>query len=336
MARGVLRRSLLGAAAGGLAGCVASSAGGVGSGGSVADLVDGRRLLVELDRLPDEIIPLWPDGAPGGEGVDLTQHYVERDNPFGLRDRAIHDVINPTLSLFRAREPDGSAILIIPGGGYRWVVVEKEGYEGARYFNRFGADVYVMDYRLPHQGWAAGPDAPLQDAQRAMRLIRARAEHGRIMVMGFSAGGHLAGSLCQRFDAEVYSGVDAADDLSARPDLGVLVYPVVLMRPPYAHEGSRRHLIGENPAAELYAKYDLSGSPNPAGPPLFLLHTLDDEAVPVENTLRLANAARAAGVSTALHVFERGGHGFGLRGIDEKPVGVWPQLVIDWARGHEF
>lgn len=328
---GVSRRGVLGGAAVGLAGCASVSAGGAETVGS-----EGRRLQVELDRAPDEVIALWPGGAPGGEAVSLTQHYVERENAFGLRDRAVHDVTDPTLSLFRAPEPDGTAILIIPGGGYRWVVVEKEGFEGARYFNRFGADVYAMSYRLPHQGWAAGPDAPLQDAQRAMRVIRARGDYRNIMVMGFSAGGHLAGSLCQRFAAEVYDGVDAADEESARPDLGVLVYPVALMRAPHAHEGSRVHLIGEAPGEALYEKYDLTSAPNPDGPPLFLLHTLDDAAVPVENSLRLAAAARAVGLPASLHVFDEGGHGFGLRGIDDQPVGIWPELAMDWARARGF
>lgn len=300
-----------------------------------------QQLLVDLDRQPDEEFSIWPSTPPGGTTQTLNEHYVERDNSFGLYDRAAHEVTDPTLTLFRAPDPDGSAIIIIPGGGYKWVVVEKEGFEGARYFNKFRTHVYVLKYRLPHQGWAGGSDAPLQDAQRAMRVIRSRAKSDgvdptRLLVMGFSAGGHLAGSLCQRFDAPVYEPIDAIDQLSARPDLGVLVYPVALMSRPHAHEGSRIHLIGENPSPEAYAKYDLSTAPSPDGPPLFLLHTLDDKAVPVENTLKLASAARRAGVSTALHIFNEGGHGFGLRGIEGTPVAKWPQLVLDWARARGF
>ncbi len=329
---GLSRRTLLAAGAGGLAACATTPAQAPEAGSARA----ASPLLVDLDREPDEVIELWPDGAPGGADVSLDEHYVERDNPFGLRDRAVHEVTNPTLTLFRAAEPNGSAIIIIPGGGYSWVVVEKEGYEGARYFNRFGADVYVLSYRLPHQGWAAGPDTPLQDAQRAMRVIRARARHGQVMVMGFSAGGHLAGSLCQRFAAQVYSPADATDELSARPDLGVLVYPVVKMAAPLAHEGSRRNLIGEDAPPELYEEYDLTTAPSPDGPPLFLLHALDDAAVPVENSLELASAARRAGVPAVAHIFDEGGHGFGLRGIDDKPVSAWPQLVIEWARARGF
>lgn len=329
------RRAVMAGAAGGAAACAATPSRSVDA---MPDVGVGKRpsLLVELDRAPDEVIEIWPNGAPGGEGVELDEHYVERDNAFGLRDRAVHEVTSPTLSLFRAAKPNGSVILLIPGGGYRWVVVEKEGFEGARYFNQFGADVYVMSHRLPHQGWAAGPDTPLQDAQRAMRLVRALNQGKDIAVMGFSAGGHLAGSLCQRFAADVYEPIDAIDELSARPDLGVLVYPVTMMSAPYAHEGSRRHLIGETPSPELFAKYDLTTAPNPDGPPLFLLHTLDDAAVPVENSLELARAARAAGVPATIHVFDEGGHGFGLRGIEDKPVAAWPQLAMDWARARGF
>ncbi|MEL6955380.1 MAG: alpha/beta hydrolase [Pseudomonadota bacterium] len=295
------------------------------------------RLLVDPDREPDQVIPLWPDGPPGGVPDSLSEAILDRENDFGLRDRAAINITNPTLSVFYPQEPSGEAMLLIPGGGYARVVIDKEGHEGARYFNRKGIMVYVLKYRLPGQGWAAGPDTPLQDAQRAMRLIRARAKAdginaGRVMAIGFSAGGHLCGSLCQRFDTRSYAPVDDADEYSARPDQGVLVYPVALMGGDFEHRGSRVNLIGEAPSRAALRTYDLTASPNPEGPPLFLLHTLDDASVPVENALQLAMAARRASVSAVIHTFEDGGHGFGFRGIDEAPVSVWPQLVLDWFR----
>lgn len=296
-------------------------------------------LLVDPDRQPDAVIDLWPTGAPGGENVSLTERVVARNTPFGLPDRAAHDVTTPTLSVFRAQKPNGAAILIIPGGGYSWVVIDKEGYEGARWFSREGVTAYVLKYRLPHQGWAAGPDTPLQDAQRAIRVIRARAvedgvDPGRVMVMGFSAGGHVVGSLATRFDAEVSPPADAVDRLSARPDGVVLMYPVVTMQPGPSHAGSRRNLLGETPSAEMVALYSLETSPPPNAPPTFLLHAADDASVPVENSLLLFSALRKAGVPVALHVFETGGHGFGLRGIDRDLRGAWPSMVIDWGRQH--
>ena len=294
-------------------------------------------LIVDLDHQPDETVHLWPAGPPGGVPAGLAEHHVERANPYGLADRALLEVTDPTLSVFRPAHPDGSAILIIPGGGYKWVVVEKEGYEGARWFSRRGATVYVMSYRLPQQGWAGGPDTPLQDAQRAMRVIRARAgedgiDPSRIMVMGFSAGGHVAGLLTTRFDANVYPATDAADALPARPDASVLVYPVITLSKPYTHAASRENMIGADPSPDDVAAHSVETAPPANAPPVFILHAADDPAVPVENALMAYQAFRAAGVPASLHIFEHGGHGFGLRGIDDDPLHAWPKLVIDWGR----
>lgn len=292
----------------------------------------------EEELEPHEIVPLWPEGVPGGVPAGLAEHIVLRDNSFGLLDRAAHDVTVPSLSVFLPQNPDGSAILIIPGGGYKWVVIDKEGFEGARHFRREGATVYVLRYRLPHQGWAAGRDAPLQDAQRAMRVIRSRAgrdgiDPARVMVMGFSAGGHVAGTLACRFDAAVHAAKDDVDELPARPDAAALIYPVVTMERPYAHEGSRLNLLGPDPSAEAVRASSLEHMVRPEMPPVFLMHAGDDAAVPVENSLKLYGALRAAGVPAVLHVFEGGGHGFGLRGVSGTPLQAWPGMLSDWGRG---
>lgn len=284
----------------------------------------------------DEVVLLWPEGPPGGVPDGLEEKIVSRDNPFGLMDRAAHDVTAPSLSIFHPDTPDGSAILIIPGGGYKWVVIDKEGFEGARHFAGEGATVYVLRYRLPHQGWQAGPDAPLQDAQRAVRVIRARAaedgiDPARVMVMGFSAGGHLAGALAMKFDTATYPPADAADALSARPDAAALIYPVATLAEPFAHPGSRLNMLGETPSADTVAAWSLETLARPDMPPVFLMHAADDEAVPVENALILHAALRKAGVPVALHIFEAGGHGFGLRGIDGTPLQSWPSLLRQWA-----
>jgi acetyl esterase/lipase len=270
-------------------------------------------LIVDVDRVPDEVISIWPAEAPGGERVHLNEHFEARTNPFDLPDRVVKEITRPTLSIFRAAHPDGSAILIAPGGGFAHVVVEKEGWECARWFSRHGATVYVMTYRLPQEGWGAGPDTPLQDAQRAMRVIRARAT---------------------RFEALVYRSIDATDALSARPDAVVLVYPVATMREPHAHAGSRDNLIGKSPAPDRVAKYSLETNPPAGTPPVFLLHAGDDTSVPVENSVALYTALKKAGVPVVLHIFEHGGHGFGLRGLEDNPVRVWPQLVLDFGVAH--
>jgi len=286
---------------------------------------------------PVETIDLWPAGAPGAPGVALNETVNERSTDAQLTDRAVFGISRPRMAVFRPDRPNGAAVLVTPGGGYRWVVIDKEGFEGARWFSRQGATVYVLKHRLPHQGWAAGSDTPLQDAQRAIRLIRSRAaadgiDPARVMVMGFSAGGHVTGSLATRFDALVYEPSDEADKLSARPDAVTLMYPVVSMKAGVAHAGSRTNLIGDAPAQVMVDRYSLEVAPPSTTPPTLLIHAADDESVPVENALMMFEALREAGVTTSLHVFDSGGHGFGLRGIEADPRSAWPDLVMDWGR----
>lgn len=283
------------------------------------------------DSDPDAVIPLWPNGAPGGEAVTVTEELIVRENPWNLRDRAVTGIRTPTLSVFRPQTPDGSAILIIPGGGYIRVVMDKEGFETGRWFTAKGATVFVLLYRLPADGWAAGADAPLQDAQRALRFIRASAaEYGidpaRIAVQGFSAGGHLAATLLTRWDRVVAAPIDAIDTVSARPDLGCLIYPVITMDPAHAHMGSQGQLLGASPSPERRAEYSPDRNARPDMAPTFLIHSGDDDAVPVANSLLMYHAVRAAGVSAEMHIFEQGGHGYGLRGVQDKPALAWPAL----------
>lgn len=294
--------------------------------------------LIDMDRQADEVLNIWPKNMLDGEKVTVEERIRFNKNKLGLQSRVAMNITTPKLSFFKAANPNGSSLLIIPGGGYGVVSLDNEGLEGARYFSQQGFDTYVLTYRLPHQGWKAGSDTPMQDAQRAIRLIRLR-NHSKqktspIVVMGFSAGGHLAGSLTQRFDEETYQPIDKADELTARPDLSVLVYPITLLSEPYAHKGSRRHLIGITPSPEAYAKYDLTTKPNTASPPVILIHAADDAGVPVENSLQLYAAYRKAGVKAALHIFESGGHGFGLRTPSSKPFSAWPILVMEWAKQH--
>lgn len=283
-----------------------------------------------------ESLPLWPGSPPGGEKATAKEEVVERrKSEADLRDRITKGVQRPTLTVFRAAKPTGAAILMAPGGGYSWVVMDKEGYEAAELFAKRGVTVFVMTYRLPQEGWAAGADTPLQDAQRAMRVIRSRAaefkvDPQRIGIMGFSAGGHVAGSLTFGFDKPVYAGVDAADQVSARPDFSMLMYPVATMTEPAVHKGSRKNLLGEQPSAERIAAYSLENQVRSDAPPAFLLHAADDESVPVENSLKVFAALRAKQVPAEMHVFEEGGHGFGLRFAVGKPVAAWPDLALAW------
>lgn len=289
---------------------------------------------------PTEVVRLWPPGAPGWEGVTVVPIVPERSTDPAYRDRFAQYTTDPIMTVMRPERPNGSAMLLIPGGGYRWAVVDKEGFDVARVFAASGTTCFILRYRLPADGWAAGADAPLQDAQRAIRLIRSRAtEFGvrpdRIVVLGASAGGHLAGLASARTDA-AYAPVDEADAVSLRPDLTVLMYPVATMADPHVHAGSRTHLLGEAPSAARVAAYSLEQMNWTGAAPVFLLHAMDDASVPVENSLMLLTTLKAAGVKTEAHLFQEGGHGFGIRLIQGRPALVWPELARAWAARLNF
>lgn len=284
------------------------------------------------------VIALWPKWPPGAEHATAREEIVERSKDTAvIRDRIIKGVTHPTLIAMRPEHPNGAALLMAPGGGYSWVVMDKEGYEAAERFAKAGVTVFVMTYRLPQEGWSAGPATPLQDAQRAMRVIRAHAaefavDPKRVGVIGFSAGGHVAGLLALKFDKATYPAVDAADLASARPDFTVLMYPVATMAQPYAHPDSRKNLLGETPTPAAVAEWSLETNVRPDAPPTFLVHAVDDPSVPVENSLRLFDALRAKKVPVEMHLFEEGGHGFGLRFAVGKPAAAWPDLVLGWMK----
>ena len=288
---------------------------------------------------PTEVLPLWPGDPPGSAGVTAVETVLDRTVAGGPRDRAVTHTRKPTLTVFRPAKPNGAAVVLAPGGGYERVVTDKEGFETARWLAGRGYTCFVLLYRLPGDHWGAGPDAPLQDAQRALRLVRSKAaamkfDPARIAIMGFSAGGHVAGSLTTRFDAKVYDRIDAADDLSTRPDLSALIYPVLSMVEGPAHMGSRKQLLGSTPTPEQVALYSPEQNVTDRVPPVFLLHAADDKTVPVANTLMMFTALRAKAIPTEMHVFEEGGHGFGLRSIDGKPVAAWPGLFETFAKRH--
>lgn len=282
-----------------------------------------------------EILPLWPAGAPGGERVTVTEEVVERPHPLGLRDRVARGVRVPTLTAFLPRNPARAGVLVIPGGGYKHVVIDKEGYETAAWLAAQGIAAYVLRYRLPGDGWAAGPDAPLQDAQRAMRMVRDRCArdgtgHERTAVLGFSAGGHLAARLATHFDTTTYAPLDALDATPARPAATALLYPVVTLTGAGVHAGSRDFLLGPAPTPAALEQWSAQNGVTAATSPAFIVHAADDESVPLRNSQLLFDALRAAGVPVDMHVFARGGHGFGLRAIEGLPVAAWPTLLTDW------
>ena len=302
---------------------------------------------------PTEHIMLWPHGAPGlaerdqRAGRPLVETINERSTSQSFKDRAVLGISRPRLVVFRpnvanaangANSTNGASILLMPGGGYKWVVMDKEGFELGHWLSARGYTVFVLFYRLPGDGWPDRANVALADAQRAMRLIRHRAaaeglDPRRVGAMGFSAGGHVCADLMTRFAQPVYAPVDAADTQSARPIIAAPIYPVISMSAPHAHAGSREQLLGPNatPALEQAHSPHLNVPDNAS--PCFLLHAEDDTAVPVENTLLLRAALKSRRVPVETHIFAAGGHGFGMRLVQGKPAEAWPELFVAWARG---
>lgn len=282
-------------------------------------------------------IPLWPKTPPGAPKRLPTRKVEQRSSDPSFNDRWITGVGVPSLSVRRPARPNGTAVMLVPGGGYGFLAWDNEGEEQARWLNALGVTCFILCYRLPGEGWADRATVPLADAQRGLRLIRARAttygvDAKRVAVLGFSAGGHLAGSLATRPAEQVYAPVDAADRLSARPDLAGLIYPVVSLSAPFTHAGSRDNLFG--PGADPAAVRSASVETRVSGdtPPIFLTHASDDGLVLIENSLALYTAMLASKRPAELHAFDKGGHGFGARLPKTVPASQWPTLFAAYAR----
>ena len=283
-----------------------------------------------------DTVLLWPKGTPGAEHVTVKETLSERAPDGPLRDRIAEHVTRPLMTLFHARgKPNGITLLMVPGGAYVRVIIDKEGFESAEWFAQRGFECAVLRYRMPADGWAAGPDAPVHDAMRALRLLRSQpgatpVAGRRFGVIGFSAGGHLSARLMTE-PALAYPPQDEADALSARPDFAVLMYPVIVMNGTPVHSGSARQLLAAGVASYELDRYSPNLHVGTHTPPTLLVHAADDDSVPVENSLLMFAALRAGHVRSELHVFDRGGHGFGMRGVAGLDASAWPQLVENWA-----
>lgn len=286
---------------------------------------------------PAETVPLWPEGAPGAiENSEYTEELNKGDENWPMQRLA--RIKDPRIDVYlpSPETATGGAVVICPGGGYGIVAHEHEGVDVAKWFNARGIVAFVLKYRLPSAKIMEDPSiGPLQDVQAAIRLVRRRAEDWkvdsqRIAVMGFSAGGHLAGSAATLYDEDVYPVLDA---ISARPDLAILVYPVASMQAEITHGGSVKNLLGAEPSQAQRDRFSAELQVDAHTPPTFLLHSADDGTVPVENSLRMATALKAHGVSFELHVFPHGGHGYGLAPGRTDGLERWPDLLATWLKG---
>ena len=274
---------------------------------------------------PSETIALWPHKPPGGPGPSG----VEQVTPGG----AVTNIIVPRMVVQRPAKPNGSAVLILGGGGYRRIGIAKESQPTATWLLDYGVTTFVLYYRLPNAGWPAS--APFQDCQRAMRLIRARADvygldDSQIGIIGYSAGGHCAGMISMRPDAPFYAAIDAVDTAPARPDFTGLIYPVLTMQPPNITKISTLTLLGSNPTPAQRAAMSIDELVTDDAPTTFLAHATDDPIAPVENSLLMFAALRKVHVPVEMHVFRSGGHGFNL-GQPGSEDHAWPRLFATWA-----
>lgn len=296
-------------------------------------------LAPALAQLPAGVqpVPLWPGSPPGAPAKALTPRVEQRSSDPGFNDRWLTGIATPGLVVRRPAVANGAAVLVIPGGGYGFLAYDNEGEEQARWLNARGLTAFILLYRLPGEGWAGRATVPLADAQRAMRVIRARAaefgiDAGRVAVLGFSAGGHLAGSLATRHAERTYAPVDAADRLSARPQMAGLIYPVVSLAASFTHEGSRDNLLGTPSDVAARRAGSVEQRVTADTPPIFLAHAADDGLVPIANALALYQAVLAGGRPAELHAFDEGGHGFGARLPKDRPASAWPELFAAFGR----
>jgi acetyl esterase/lipase len=264
-----------------------------------------------------KVLLLWPEGAPGAKGTEPA------DKP------------TLTVCLPDAEKATGTAVVICPGGGYGHLALDHEGKQIAAWLNSLGVAGIILEYR--HHGKGYEHPAPLQDAQRAIRTVRAVAaawkiDPTHIGVMGFSAGGHLASTVGTHFDQGRADAKDPIERASCRPDFLILCYPVIMFGEDLTHKGSQRNLIGADADPELVKSLSNEKQVTAQTPPTFLFHTDQDTAVPVENSVQFYLALRRAQVPAELHIYRTGKHGLGLAG-DVPGTANWPKQCEDWLRG---
>lgn len=277
-----------------------------------------------------QVIELWnkiPNQQKTNEKEIITFDKIKR----------ISNVQNPSIEAFLAPKNIATdiAVIICPGGGYGILAYEYEGVDFAKWLNSKGISAFVLKYRLPQSPSILTPyKAPLQDIQRAIKIVRSNAKEwqinkNKIGVLGFSAGGHLASTAGTHFEYESYIKTDSIDTLSAKPNFMALIYPVISMQDSITHKGSKKNLLGNNPLKELIDFYSNELQVTVNTPPTFILHANNDKAVPVKNSLLFYEALQKNNILTEMHLFPIGGHGFAFA-KDKKQLALWPELFYNW------
>jgi acetyl esterase/lipase len=272
-------------------------------------------LTADADLKPSKTELLWPKGAPGAKG-DTDKDKPKLDFYLPPKDKRTT-----------------TAVVVCPGGGYGGLALDHEGKQIAQWLNDRGVAAFVLHYRL---GPRYHHPVPLQDAQRAIRLVRSRArEFGidadRVGIWGFSAGGHLASTASTKFDDGKKDADDPVERAGCRPDFAILCYPVIRMDSPHGHAGSRRNLLGDKPDDKLVQSLCNDTQVSKQTPPTFLFHTKEDKVVPIANSELYYAALKKAGVPAKLVVIDKGRHGVGLGGKDPE-LSKWPEQLEQWLR----
>ena len=281
----------------------------------------------------NQILPLWEGDPPNYQETGEVTIWDTSDIV------VVRNVQKPDIAVFlpSKKNSTGEAVVICPGGGYGVLAYDWEGSDIARWLNSQGIASFVLKYRLPGAKSNIVPHkSPLMDAQRALRMVRSNAaiwniDPGKIGIMGFSAGGHLASTLSTHYDAGDPSSSDPVEQVSCKPDFSVLVYPVISFTEDFQHSGSRINLVGKDADEELVKYYSNELQVTEDTPPAILIHSDDDKGVPVENSIAYYKALRANKVSSELHIYPYGGHGYSLA-IGQGHLATWPDRVIEWIR----
>lgn len=283
-----------------------------------------------------KVIDLWNGKIPGAIRNDQFRQMV--DTAVGWVDKK--SIAYPTLAVYPApaEKATGTAVIICPGGAYGGLAIKHEGEQVAKWLNSLGITAFVLKYRLPDDSIMKNKSiGPMQDGQRAIRMVRSHAKDwgidpGKIGILGFSAGGHLASTLSSHYNEKVY---ETGDLTSARPDFSLLIYPVISMDSSITHWGSRVNLLGNSPTPEMLKHFSNELQVNGDTPPAFMVHSLDDDAVPVQNSIRYALAMQKHKIPCELHIYQQGGHGYGLA-----PWGgtqsAWPETCRKWMEVNGF